>query len=1002
MALRFIDWHRAFLPSLVETLITPQVVTEGVLDLSDRIIVLPGARAGRRLLELLTIACHDSGLCFSPPRLITPSQFLESLIDAHLGAHHEPREGNKEETGEEASVEDLHLNLASDHDLLVAWHGVLSELSPEVRSLIIAKELDSSLLWSDAATFVRLQRELLGGGYSFKDVSISLADSLSPTVGQQWSLLADLEELVEQQLQALNLVSAAKILQALAEKDQITISKRCIIAAVVDAQPIFFTVLKKLSPSPDIYCFCSPTREGDFDELGRLKFESWSKAALPITDSQIASLATPRLEAQAVALKLYAHSGDSFHEAPPVNERESSPLLAKTITICAADQAFMPLLSAELKRWKIPTHFNPGWSLADSHVLNLIKILASYTTERSIEALSQLVRHPEFGRYLTRAEPFPDYNHEFFLTRLDTFISESIPLTTKGLINDARIAATIDTITDLVGELFSAYQLTVADWCLKVERLIKKIFGASELQINIPSQRLVAETCIALFELLRSLFNSQFATKQSMNFAEFSSLLTYAAKTVPFSPYHEEHDSIEIVGWLDIVLDDAPNTLITALHEGAIPEMMTSHELLPNSAKRQLGLPCNESRLARDVYIAAASLNSKVSVEFSFHRQSLDHAPLQPSSLLLRPTVSSLESFNRVGDDNAHPNYPLWARVRKLLDLPELRGSTLTDSFSAGNGAYDLNHAVPAIVKPSSKVLTAAAFSRPLPLPSPIQEPPDKVSPSAISAYLQCPYRFYLTYVLELVEQSDTNTEIPSHIIGSIIHKVLELLPNEGRFNLESMTKQILNDWHHRIDNHFSDSSRNIIRLLKEEGAQRLQRAVGWFYQRRLEGWIRHGVEHKLTLGPSPETHGFIINGRVDALEYNPKTHEAIIIDYKLRERSENPTNALGPDGTWRSLTMPIYYHLAYPELVKAYTKVNSLQMAYLNLGPEFTYELNVAKWSEEELESAWRLTLQILGKIKAKEFWPPSQQDIIFDRYQKLIGDMAGLDSQVSDISEG
>lgn len=974
MALKFIGWHRPFLSSLVEELIAQGLNSSNTLDLSDSIVILPGARAGRRLLELLTSACQEASIRFSPPRFLTPNNFLDWLASEALPA------------GLNSLPEDHPQSLASDTDILVAWYRVLSELSPEVRSLIIAKELEGSLLWSDAAVFANLQRELAGGGYSFQDVAARLSDSQSPSVGQQWSLLADLEQLVEGQLASLNLITQLEILKKLRSNVQIPITRRCIVAAVVDAQPIFFSILSRISPSPEIYCFASSQDAELFDTLGALKIDAWAKASLPILDSQISSLATPRLEAQSVALKLHAQ----YLKITDTKSDEPLGNLASAYTICAADQGFMPILGAELQRWRISAHFNPGWSLADSPPLQLISTIAEYLSGRTFVSFSQLIRHSEFVRYLSNIQPYHGFNYERFLLSLDTYISETIPLTTNRHITNLQIESVIATINNLLDEISSVINHTVSEWCVKIELIIKELFKQSDIQIKIPSQRHVAETYISFFELLRALYNSQSATNHKINFSEFSALLHYAAKSISFTPYHNEQDSIEIVGWLDILLDDAPNAIVTALHEGAIPEMMTSNELLPNSIKYQLGLPSNESRLARDVYIALASLKSKTSLNFSFHRQSLDHAPLQPSTLLLRPDGSSPKAPSNEGITDNSVNYPLWARVRKLLDLPSLRSNALSNSSFSTLPAEDMQievvHSLLADKQFTSD--SAPAFIRPVAIPTPIKDAPEKLSPSAITAYLQCPYRFYLAYVLNLKEESDSNNEIPSHIVGTIIHKVLEGLPSENIFDLESVKKKILISWYDAIDQHFGEATRNIIELLKAEGAKRLERVISWLHQQREDGWIRHGAEHKLSLGPSTETHGFIINGRVDAIEYNPTAQKALIIDYKLRERSENPTSALKQDGRWHSLTLPIYYHLALKSLSEAFPDLTSLEVAYLNLGPEQAYELKFAKWSEEELESAWTLTLEILGKIRNKQFWPPSKDGISFDQFEKLVGD--------------
>ena len=48
----FLDWDRPALPAAVDWLANHHTA-DGVLDLSKQLLVLPGARAGRRLLELL-------------------------------------------------------------------------------------------------------------------------------------------------------------------------------------------------------------------------------------------------------------------------------------------------------------------------------------------------------------------------------------------------------------------------------------------------------------------------------------------------------------------------------------------------------------------------------------------------------------------------------------------------------------------------------------------------------------------------------------------------------------------------------------------------------------------------------------------------------------------------------------------------------------------------------------------------------------------------------------
>ena len=66
----FLDWNRPALAAVVEWLAERHTLG-GVLDLSQLLLVLPGGRAGRRLLELLIDQATTDNVRLIPPRTTT-------------------------------------------------------------------------------------------------------------------------------------------------------------------------------------------------------------------------------------------------------------------------------------------------------------------------------------------------------------------------------------------------------------------------------------------------------------------------------------------------------------------------------------------------------------------------------------------------------------------------------------------------------------------------------------------------------------------------------------------------------------------------------------------------------------------------------------------------------------------------------------------------------------------------------------------------------------------
>jgi hypothetical protein len=76
----FLGWDGPALPSVAKVLADEYEGREGV-DMRKVLLVTPGARAGRRLAELLLDQAEGRGLPFTPPQLATIGHFPEKLYE---------------------------------------------------------------------------------------------------------------------------------------------------------------------------------------------------------------------------------------------------------------------------------------------------------------------------------------------------------------------------------------------------------------------------------------------------------------------------------------------------------------------------------------------------------------------------------------------------------------------------------------------------------------------------------------------------------------------------------------------------------------------------------------------------------------------------------------------------------------------------------------------------------------------------------------------------------
>ena len=78
-------------------------------------------------------------------------------------------------------------------------------------------------------------------------------------------------------------------------------------------------------------------------------------------------------------------------------------------------------------------------------------------------------------------------------------------------------------------------------------------------------------------------------------------LLLRQLQNEPVAPQAND-EAVDMLGWLELAMDDSPVLIVTGFNEGYVPESVTSDVFLPNSLRSRLGLKDNQRRYARDAY----------------------------------------------------------------------------------------------------------------------------------------------------------------------------------------------------------------------------------------------------------------------------------------------------------------------------------------------------------------------------------------------------------------
>lgn len=949
----FIDWNQPVLPAAADYVIK-RYATPGKLDLSGLVIVFTGRRAARRMLELLFEKASSKWPAFIPPRMTTFQQFPEMLY---------PQQHQ----------------WADDFTQLLIWKKALSAIPPGALKAALPTIPDDDAVpsWMSLCESLRAQHnELAEDGMEFDEVEKALNEGGNRQEADRWRALRRIQSEYLVQLDALKLWDKQASRLIAVDKQECHIDFDVMLMGTVDMNLVVRKMLDQVADQVTAIVHAPESEANRFDEYGCLIPDEWinSKLNISVQDTRIAD--SPDHQADVLVDEIAGLDG-----AKPADE----------ISIGVADEALVPAIMQNLTaagvtgRWPVEmqlTETRP-WRLLNA----IVEHLASATDGQppKFVTFTSLVRHPDVSRLVdadvrkamkTKASSDLDW-----LTELDKYTSRHLQTSPGVLLGHKRSRDIVGAIVGAVDHLLTSLcpveaavklsknaktqatakakqkelqfddyievvsqdvqqqlqsSMPLTEWADGILRLLAVAYKNLNLQADNRRDRGIAACCKAFSDAVELLKTVPAAIMPKCTAAQAIQLILRQVGDIAVPPEGDDN-AIDMLGWLELAMDDAPVLMLTGFNEGFVPESITSDVFLPNSFRTKLGLKDNTRRYARDAYAVTAMMHSRERIVFISGRRDAKGNPMMPSRLWFAADTDSLPD-----------------RVRRFYDEDSAKQTN-----AACNDAENTKEVSTEVVANSR----TSGFM--IPRPTIIPDAPTEISVTSFRDYLYCPYRYFLKRELRLRSIEDETLELEAAAFGSLMHDVLNEFgdsPVADALRPEPIEEFLFKALNSLANKRFGRNRSATIAVQLQMMQDRLSAFADWQAGTAAEGWRILHTEEDLKYDDFVDAKGrdVILAGRVDRIDRHKTTGQYRVLDYKTSETATKPEATHMTKGEWVDLQLPLYRLL-----VRALEIDSNLLLGYVHLPGDLAgVGASIARWNQAQLDSAEQTAQQVAADI--------------------------------------
>ena len=797
--------------------------------------------------------------------------------------------------------------------------------------------LTNNSAWVQIAESVaRLHRELSGDGIRFADVVKYLRSSGLQLEQARWVELSKLQEAYLSSLDQHDVwdPQTARVIAIQHEEVQLAPGRCLIVAGCADLSKVQRQFLRALNDQTQILVFAPHSKHECFDSVGCLLTDRWDASSSAIDPSRVFISANPKHQALLLA--------DHIATSPP--NQSTAELL-----ISAPDASDQLSVQRQLAEFDLDVSLPAGRRLIATDPGILIQLISNFISEQSYNSLSAILRHPVVIKTLT-----PRLNPVSVIAELADYHESRLPLDTGNLDTlPERWANLAEAWTELSKWLrpITTNDTNVAILHAEFLSVLSRVYGSRTLHRE-TDQELIAALS-AINSAATEIKEAYELLGQPCTSTEYLTLLIDQISEA-VAPGMDSNKGISIAGWLDTPWTNQRHVMLLGLNEGTVPSSSNSDSFLPDGLRKTLGVNNNQRRLARDAYSLALLKHSRDLVVFT-KRANQSGDPQIISRLLLHGTLE--------------------------------QQAELVHRFSTGR-VNVANHKLEEL-SPNSSLPAIEVKLEPY-----MQE---SYSVTSLRAYLQCPVRYYLNYVLGLRSVEDNSVELSPLAFGLLVHDVLQQFgTSEYANSVDSveidayLRDRALATYRRR----YGKSSYPTIRLQLEQVFHRLSIFSRWQAEWRAEGWeIQHvefdSLEPAIISSDAPDCK---VHGRIDRIDFHQATNTYAVFDYKTSDKVTTPKAAhqITKPPYWKDLQLPMYRHLT-----RDITKDSSVRLGYISLSNDgHGLNVNFADWDDAILQQADSVAIEAIRCIRSGNYGALSDSiDSGVDDYADLLG-LTALDS--------
>lgn len=895
IARTFIDWNQPLLPAVAEYLKSTYQSAD-TLDLSNLIIVVPGRRAGRRLVELLVEAASGT-VRLVPPQIETLGTLPERL--------YEPQKP-----------------FASHTVQVLAWVQSLQSMPRDRVERIVRVLPDVADLnrWRALGElFWRQHRELAADGLDFNDVVEHGQQLPGFPEEQRWRILHEVQQTYLHTLDQLELWDRQTARLFAIKHDECQTECSILLVGTVDMNRALRDMLQAVESQVSVIVHAPESMANRFDELGCLRPETWQDPPVDLLDEQIRVADGPESQADAVLRALAELNGEWSTDQ---------------ITIGLADESLARTIQRKLDLAGIPTRWFEGRVVAETSPYRLMAAVGAYLQQPRTAELAELARHPDLERWASLRGVAAGW-----MTQLDRYRIDHLQTRMGSWLGSAKGHQALRGFVEQLDSLLLPLRgdrRALAEWASPLRELLRDLYRGQRLQRDDAADRWTIEAIRVLQEALTELEGvpSELGHEATAGEAVQLWLDLCRSQAIPSRPVDE---AIELLGWLELPLDDAPVLIVTSFNEGHVPKSVNADLFLPNALRKYLEIDDNRRRWARDAYALCVHAGTRQQLRLVVGKRNYRGDPLIPSRLLFA-----------IDEDR------IAARVHQILETP-VPPDLMFESTPQ---------------EPAGSLL--------IPQPEALSKPLDVISVTAFRTYLACPYRFYLRHVLNLREIDDRVDELEAAAFGTLIHSVLESF---GRSGMRESTdagqvQEYLFTELDRIANETYGPHRlPAVEIQLLQLRPRLEGFAAWQVAQVNEGWRIVETERKCEVNPEFlrfGDHQVRLKGRIDRIDHHPASGAWRLLDYKSSDSASKPAQTHRRRDQWIDLQLPLYRHLVEELQIPP----EDISLGYIVL-PSNSSKVGMlpADWTIEELAEADECARLVVQSILEGRFGPPDSR---------------------------